>query len=133
MYIVCKYKCYICESPLNIRINSNNSRIREIIREYRIPLYLYNNRMFLKSFTKGNPKMRRVCYSCFTNKISFNSMIRDRECGIIKNVKPVSLAKTTDEILTWFKLLERYVKFRIREETNLSNREYNQIRTHIRW
>jgi hypothetical protein len=60
-------------------------------------------------------------------------MIRERECGIIKNVKPVSLAKTTDEILAWFRLLERYVNFRIREETNLSNREYNQNRTHIRW
>jgi len=134
MHIACKYKCYICEAPLNVRINSDNHRIRKIIREYRIPLFLYNNRMFLKSFTKGNPKMRRICYSCFTHKNAFHPVIRDRECGIRRNIKPISFAKTTDEILAWFRLLERYVNFRMREETNLSNREYNQNnRTHIRW
>lgn len=113
--------CYECNNPLYPYIKCHKKEEREIIRKYKKinPIFLSNNDVFIKSY---NLKAKRVCYSCYFNSNNNNNnkcilgLLRKRECGIIKNIYPLSKSLTKNEILLWFSKLLKYT-----EKNNLSN------------
>lgn len=116
MYLINSGFCYECKNPLYPYIKCHKKEEKYMIRIYKKinPIFLSNNDIFIKSY---NLKAKRICYSCYRNndKCIFK-LLKKRECGIIKNIYPLSKSLTSNEILLWFSKLLKYI-----EKNSLSN------------
>ena len=121
MYLKWTSICYKCEAPLEPRVVARGSVNKSFVREYnRIrPIFLDNNLTF---YTFVGLKLKRVCYSCFKNKVKIEpKLLQYREVGYIRNFAPRSKAKTESEIVQWFDGLLR------RAHKNNLNTTYTSI------
>ena len=106
-------ECYLCECPLEPCVHTKTTEERILVREYRKmrPIFTINNDMYLKFF---GTEVKRVCYACYINSYKVGiTMLRDRECGRIKNIYSKPKSKTKDELVYWFEGLKRYLNKRI--------------------
>jgi hypothetical protein len=106
-------ECYLCECPLEPCVHTKTTEERILVREYikMRPIFTINNDMYLKFF---GTEVKRVCYACYINSYKVGiTMLRDRECGRIKNIYSRPKSKTKDELVYWFEGLKRYLNKRI--------------------
>lgn len=110
MSIVWDYRCYQCHNPINLRFEYETEDQVDAFIKFKKQLVFstVHNSMFYKFY---GLKVKRVCYSCFSNKIHVSpKILRDREIGLKVKMVDKSYSKTENNIFLWNRLFRRYLK-----------------------